>query len=55
MANKTFVGDQKDLKQQLSDFTKFYQPDEIMVSGNIYDFDKKLKSYEMAAEVIQGL
>ncbi len=55
MANKTFIGDKEHLKNQLSDFHNFYQPDEIMVSGNIFDFEKKLKSYEIASEVLKSL
>ncbi len=55
MAAKTFVGDRETLKEKLGQFVKDYQPDEIIVSGNIYDFDKKLKSYQIASEVIQSL
>lgn len=55
MAAKTFVGDKETLKEKLRKFVKDFKPNEIIVSGNIYDFDKKLKSYEIASEVIKSL
>lgn len=55
MAAKTFVGDKETLKEKLGKFVKDYKPDEIIVSGNIYDFDKKQRSYEIASEVIKSL
>ncbi|WP_374444002.1 LLM class flavin-dependent oxidoreductase [Epilithonimonas sp.] len=55
MAAKTFVGDRETLKEKLGQFMKDYKPDEIIVSGNIYDFEKKQKSYEIASEVLKKL
>lgn len=55
MAAKTFIGDAETLKEKLGKFTKDYRPDEIIVSGNIYDFEKKLRSYEIASEVLKKL
>ena len=55
MAAKTFVGDRETLKEKLSKFVKDYRPDEIIVSGNIYDFEAKQKSYGIAAEIIRSL
>lgn len=55
MAAKTFVGDKETLEEKLGKFVKDYKPDEIIVSGNIYDFDKKQRSYEIASEVIKSL
>ena len=55
MAAKTFVGDKETLKQKLSKFVKDFRPNEIIVSGNIYDFQAKQKSYAIAAEVIKSL
>ena len=55
MAAKTFVGDKEILKEKLSKFVKDYRPNEIIVSGNIYDFDKKQRSYEIASQVIKSL
>ncbi|MFC4687357.1 LLM class flavin-dependent oxidoreductase [Epilithonimonas pallida] len=55
MAAKTFVGDAETLKEKLGKFAKDYRPDEIIVSGNIYDFEKKMRSYEIASEVLKKL
>ena len=55
MVAKTFVGDKETLKEKLSKFVKDFKPNEIIVSGNIYDFEKKQKSYEIASEVIKSL
>lgn len=55
MAAKTFVGDRDTLKEKLGQFAKDYRPDEIIVSGNIYDFEAKQKSYKIIAEVLKTL
>lgn len=55
MAAKTLVGDKETLKEKLSKFVKDYKPDEIIVSGNIFDFDKKQRSYEIASEILKSL
>lgn len=55
MAAKTFVGDRDTLKEKLNQFAKDYRPDEIIVSGNIYDFEAKQKSYKIIAEVLKTL
>lgn len=55
MAAKTFVGDKETLKDKLTKFAKDYRPNEIIVSGNIFDFEKKQRSYEIASEVIKSL
>jgi len=55
MTDKTFVGDKNILSDRLKEFVCLYRPNEIIVSGNIYDFDKKLNSYSIAAEVLKTL
>jgi luciferase family oxidoreductase group 1 len=55
MAAKTFVGDHDTLKEKLNRFVKDYQPDEIIVSGNIYDFEAKQNSYRIISEVLKTL
>ena len=55
MAEKTFVGDKNSLSEKLKAFVQQYKPNEIIVSGNVYDFDAKLKSYEIASEILKGL
>jgi len=55
MAAKTFVGDKETLKEKLGKFVKDFRPNEIIISGNIYDFEAKQKSYEIAADVLKLL
>lgn len=55
MAAKTFVGDREVLKEKLTKFVKDFRPNEIIVSGNIYDFEAKQKSYGIAADIIKSL
>ena len=55
MTEKTFIGSKSDLEEQLKTFTKRYNPNEIIVSGNIYNFEAKLKSNMIAAEIIQNI
>jgi len=53
MAARTFVGSKESLTGKLSEFVESIRPKEIIVSGNIYDFDAKLKSYSIAAEILK--
>ena len=55
MADKTFIGSKETLTKKLGEFQERFSPNEVIVSGNIFDFDKKLKSYEIAAEVLKNL
>lgn len=55
MTAKTFIGNPQTLTTKLNDFVANVQPHEIIVSGNIYDFEAKLKSYQIAADIIKGL
>lgn len=51
----TFIGGPESLRKQLGEFVEQVQPDEIIVSGNIYDFESKLLSYKIAAELLGEL
>ncbi len=53
MAARTFVGSKATLSQKLSEFVHDLKPHEIIVSGNIYDFKAKLKSYTIASEIFK--
>jgi len=53
MAARTFVGSKATLSQKLSEFVGDLKPHEIIVSGNIYDFEAKLKSYTIASEIFK--
>ena len=55
MAAGTFTGDKASLLQKVVPLVKGLHVDEVIVSSNIYDFDAKLKSYSIAAEVLQSL
>jgi len=55
MTAKTFVGDKVTLKEKLSNLVKLHKIDEVIVSGNIFDFEAKLHSYEIAAEVLKSI
>ncbi|SFB46236.1 LLM class flavin-dependent oxidoreductase [Algoriphagus aquimarinus] len=48
----TFIGTKESLKPQFESFFKQVEVDELMVSTNIYDTDKRLKSLEITAEVL---
>lgn len=53
MAARTFVGSKATLTKKLSEFVGDLKPHEIIVSGNIYDFEAKLKSYTIASEIFK--
>lgn len=55
MASKTFIGDAEVLKEKLGAFYQTFRPDEIMVSGYIYDFEARLHSQKIAADIIAKL
>lgn len=55
MTAKTFVGDKASLKEKLSNFVTLNKIDEVIVSAGIFDFEAKLHSYEIAAEVLQSI
>lgn len=51
----TFVGDKETLKRKIGRFVTETGVDELMISGNIYDDTKRLKSYEILAEVFEEI
>ncbi len=51
----TFVGDKSSLLNQFEDFFNRFEPDEVMISGNIFDIEKRIRSYELLAEVFDEL
>lgn len=55
MTAKTFIGDKVTLTEQLAQFVKLNKLDEVIVSCNIYDYDAKLHSYEIVAEVLKSM
>lgn len=55
MVSCTFVGDPAKLTEDLADFAKRYNLDEIMTTSYIYDDDKRLKSYKILAHAINNI
>ncbi|AEA45636.1 LLM class flavin-dependent oxidoreductase [Fluviicola taffensis] len=51
----SFIGDKDSLIEQFSDFADEHQVDEFMITGNIYDNEKRLKSYGILAEVFETI
>lgn len=51
----TFVGDKDSLIQQFSDFLFENEVDEFMITGNIFDNEKRLRSYEILSEVFDAI
>lgn len=49
------VGSPETLHRQLTQLIKRYQPDEMMVTGMIHNHQARLKSFEMAADVLKSL
>jgi len=50
----TFIGDKESLHDQFSRFMDETHVDEVMVAGNIYDDEARLKSYSILKEVFNG-
>lgn len=51
----TFVGDKTSLTKQFSKFLVENDVDELMISGNIFDGEKRLQSYSILAEVFDEI
>lgn len=51
----TFIGSTDTLKHELADFLEQTQANEIMISSNIYDHQKRLESHRLTAEVLKDL
>lgn len=49
------VGGPETLAAQIEAMFTRYQPDELMVTGMIHDQTARLRSFEIAAEVMRGL
>ncbi len=49
------TGSAESIEQQLRGIVDKYQPDELIVTGMIHDHSARVKSFEIAAEVLKGL
>ena len=43
------------VRRKLVEFLSRYQPDELILNGQIHDHDARLRSFEIAAEVVRSL
>ena len=46
------VGDATDLREGIEAFVERHRPDELMLTAHIFDHDKRLRSFQIAAEVM---
>jgi len=51
----TAAGSPETVREQLKGFIARYAPDEIIVTGQIHDHSARLKSFEIAADVLKSL
>ena len=51
----TFVGDKDTLIEKFSRFIEEHGVDELMITGNIFDNEKRLKSYSILADVFNAI
>ncbi|TQD38640.1 LLM class flavin-dependent oxidoreductase [Haloflavibacter putidus] len=49
-----FVGDAATIKTQIEDFVTTYDINELMVSCNVYEQEKRIQSLEILAKIMQG-
>jgi alkanesulfonate monooxygenase SsuD/methylene tetrahydromethanopterin reductase-like flavin-dependent oxidoreductase (luciferase family) len=55
MLRVSAVGSAETVKRQLAEMIQAYQPDEIILTGQIHDHDARLRSFEIAAGVMADL
>jgi luciferase family oxidoreductase group 1 len=48
------VGSAATVQRQMADLIDRYQPDEVILTGQIHDTSARIRSFEIAAEVMQG-
>ena len=46
------VGSRDTVRKGIADFIQRHRPDELMLTANIFDHDKRLRSFQIAAEVM---
>ncbi|UYW01449.1 LLM class flavin-dependent oxidoreductase [Flavobacterium agricola] len=55
MLNCSFIGDAQKITEELKGFINKTQVNEIMITSQIYDFDKRLQSTEIMQKVMQNI
>lgn len=51
----SFVGGPQKVRRSLSGFVEKYRPDELIFAGQIFDSEKRLRSFEIAADCAKAL
>jgi alkanesulfonate monooxygenase SsuD/methylene tetrahydromethanopterin reductase-like flavin-dependent oxidoreductase (luciferase family) len=51
----TAVGTAETVRETIRGFLARYEPDEVILTGQIHDHAARLRSFEIAAEAIKGL
>ncbi|MGR8947662.1 MAG: LLM class flavin-dependent oxidoreductase [Gammaproteobacteria bacterium] len=51
----TFTGSPETVKASLAEFVQFFEPDELMIGGQIYEHQARRDSFEIAATVCRDL
>lgn len=49
------IGAPETVRNQLAELIKTYRPDELILVGNIHDPQARIRSFEMAAEILKGM
>ena len=55
MLKYSFIGGKETVKNQISEFQKRFQVDELMITSHIYDHQARLQSYEIIREAADDL
>jgi luciferase family oxidoreductase group 1 len=53
MLKFSFIGDENEIAEKLSDFQELYQVDELMITSHVYDHQKRLNSYKIMKQAAQ--
>jgi luciferase family oxidoreductase group 1 len=51
----SFVGSLETVRHQLAPFLRTINPDELMITGHIHDHDARLRSFEIAADLMRTI
>jgi alkanesulfonate monooxygenase SsuD/methylene tetrahydromethanopterin reductase-like flavin-dependent oxidoreductase (luciferase family) len=51
----TAVGSPESVRSQLSEIIGRYQPDEVILTGQIHDHQARMHSFEIAAEILKEI
>ena len=49
------VGSPETVRRQLAGFVKAHAPDEVILTGQIHDHAARLKSFEIAADILRSM